>query len=88
MSAVTEFDFTCPHRVFSCQEKPDGNPHGHCARCNTALPAEGGGGDDGSQVGGYTGGASCANDCDCYLCDACRANEPICPHCLAAIGQL
>lgn len=61
--------------------------HMHCCACGDVLPAEGGGGDDGSKVAGYDGHA-CARCGDTFflLCAACYAKNPNCPDCQMAVA--
>lgn len=77
------FQSVCQARLGDCEM----HAHMHCAGCNEALFAIGGGGDDGSGIGGYEQAdgrsaepcASCG--ADSLLCKACREKSPLCPAC-------
>ena len=77
----------CPGENCGAEQGPYGMTyaHKHCAIDGCVLHAEGGGGDDGSRVGGYTDGVQCAGTCGDYVGVKCARrgdnNEPLCIGC-------
>jgi hypothetical protein len=60
--------FAEPKDLTICDCRGDVPQHLHCAQDGAIILAEGGGGDDGSKVGGYTDALKCAGNCGAYLC--------------------